>query len=52
MAVSLKGRVCYLIFEFLAHTYVVLGSLQLAGAVAACSPESLFYSLYDFLIFV
>ena len=52
MAVPLKIGVGHLLPELLAHTYIILGSFKLAGAISALSPKSLPELFKQLLIFV
>ena len=52
MAITGEVRVSDLLTEFLTDTLILLSTLQAAGAIAAGTLESVFYSLYYFLIFI
>ena len=52
VAVTLKIGVVYLLFKIFKDTFILHGFGKKAGTVAATHFKSLFYSLYDFLVFV
>lgn len=52
MAIALVALVGYLLAELAAHTLVVLGAFETAGAVASCALESFLHRLYDGLVLV
>ena len=52
MTISFKERIFDLVSEFLTHTFVFRNAFQSAGAVAACSFQTLFDGLDDLLILI
>lgn len=48
MAVAFKGRICHLLSELFADTFVFFLFLSATGTVAAGAAKPLFYRLYDF----
>jgi hypothetical protein len=52
VAVAFEIRICYLVTEFLAHAFGVLGHFQSAGTISAPCVESLFHRFNNVGIFV
>ena len=52
MAVAFKIGVLYLVSEFLAHTFEILGALKSAGTISARALKSLLHGIDDLGIFV
>ena len=52
MTISLKIGICYLLTEFTANTFIVLGNFKTAGAISALLLQALLDSLDDFFILV
>ena len=52
MAVAGEIGVGHLLPEFRADTFIILGALQTAGAVAAGTLQAVTHGLHHFLVFV
>ena len=52
MTIPLEFRIGNLLTELFANAFIVLRSLQTAGAITAGSLQSLFDGLHHFLIFI
>lgn len=52
MAIAFKAFVFNLVSEFLAHTLVVFGAAELAGAIAARELKTFFDSFNNLFVFV
>ena len=52
MAIALKIGILYLLAKLSAHTFVVLGVLASAGAIAACALKSFLDRLYYLCVLV
>ena len=52
MAIPLKVRIVYLLSEFLANAFELLGLGQTAGAIAILGFQTCFDALHHFFVFV